>query len=593
MQQEDDLRGLARVMDFMRAVSILFVGINVYWFCYSTLKEWGVTFEVIDKILWNFQRTTGLFSSVLWTKLFSVVFLALSCIGTKGVKEEKITWAKIHCSLAAGVVLFFLNWWLLELPLPHTADTVFYIATLSAGYICMLMAGTWMSRLLKNNLMDDVFNTENESFQQETRLIENEYSVNLPTRFYYKKKWNNGWINVVNPFRASLVLGTPGSGKSYAVVNSYIKQQIEKGFALYCYDYKFPDLSEIAYNHLLNHLDGYKVKPKFYIINFDDPRKSHRCNPINASFMSDIADAYEASYTIMLNLNRSWISKQGDFFVESPIILLAAIIWYLRIYQGGKYCTFPHAIELLNKKYADVFTILRSYPELENYLSPFVDAWESDAQEQLQGQIASAKIPLSRMISPALYWVMTGDDFSLDINNPKEPKIPSIKTQMHIIGAQDIDGVQTNYSLYSGILDDYHSNFIWDYRDDFSYCNFDDNTGHGTGDNKSAGNLLNQIWSNIGVATTTNTPFRYYDHKTGQIDKQNTKAAYIEPTSNGHQLIINPNVWQAADGKYPYGAMLGNMRFTLENKPENLEAGTLCASQYSFIIWFDETYEGN
>ena len=237
------MRGLARVMDFMRAVSILFVGINVYWFCYSTLKEWGVTFEVIDKILWNFQRTTGLFSSVLWTKLFAVVFLALSCIGTKGVKEEKITWTKIHCSLAAGVVLFFLNWWLLELPLPHTADAVFYIATLSVGYICMLMAGTWMSRLLKNNLMDDVFNTENESFQQETRLIENEYSVNLPTRFYYKKKWNNGYINVVNVFRASIVLGTPGSGKSYAVVNNYIKQQIEKGFALYCYDYKFPDLS--------------------------------------------------------------------------------------------------------------------------------------------------------------------------------------------------------------------------------------------------------------------------------------------------------------------------------------------------------------
>ena len=119
--------------------------------------------------------------------------------------------------------MFFLNWWLLELPLPHTADTVFYIATLSVGYICMLIAGTWMSRLLKNNLMDDVFNTENESFQQETRLIENEYSVNLPTRFYYKKKWNNGWINVVNPFRASLVLGTPSSGKSYAVVNSYIR----------------------------------------------------------------------------------------------------------------------------------------------------------------------------------------------------------------------------------------------------------------------------------------------------------------------------------------------------------------------------------
>ena len=271
--------------------------------------------------------------------------------------------------------------------------------------------------------MDDVFNTENESFAQETRLIENEYSINLPTRFYYKKKWNDGWINVVNPFRASMVLGTPGSGKSYAIVNNYIKQQIEKGFAVYIYDYKFPDLSEIAYNHLISHLDGYKVKPKFYMINFDDPRKSHRCNPINPAFMTDISDAYEASYTIMLNLNRSWITKQGDFFVESPIILLASIIWFLKIYQGGKYCTFPHAIEFLNKKYADTFTILTSYPELENYLSPFMDAWESNAQDQLQGQLASAKIPLSRMISPALYWVMTGDDFSLDINNPKEPKI--------------------------------------------------------------------------------------------------------------------------------------------------------------------------
>lgn len=271
--------------------------------------------------------------------------------------------------------------------------------------------------------MDDVFNTENESFAQETRLIENEYSINLPTRFYYKKKWNNGWVNVVNPFRASMVLGTPGSGKSYAIVNNYIKQQIEKGFAVYIYDYKFPDLSEIAYNHLLGHLDGYKVKPKFYMINFDDPRKSHRCNPINPAFMTDISDAYEASYTIMLNLNRSWITKQGDFFVESPIILLASIVWFLKIYQGGKYCTFPHAIEFLNKKYADTFTILTSYPELENYLSPFMDAWESNAQDQLQGQLASAKIPLSRMISPALYWVMTGDDFSLDINNPEEPKI--------------------------------------------------------------------------------------------------------------------------------------------------------------------------
>ncbi|MCG2649597.1 YWFCY domain-containing protein [Alloprevotella tannerae] len=423
MAQEDDLRALGKVMDFMRGISVIFLLINCYWFCYEAFQQWHFTLGIINKILINFQRTTGLFSSILWTKLFCVVFLALSCLGTKGVKEEKITWPKIWTVLFSGFVFFFLNWWLLVLPIGKIGVASLYIFTLSVGYICLLMGGVWMSRLLKNNLMDDVFNTENESFMQETRLMENEYSVNLPTRFYYKKKWNNGWINVVNPFRASMVLGTPGSGKSYAIVNNYIKQQIEKGFAMYIYDYKFPDLSEIAYNHLLQHLDAYKVKPQFFVINFDDPRRSHRCNPINPAFMTDISDAYESAYTIMLNLNRSWIQKQGDFFVESPIILLAAIIWFLKIYEDGKYCTFPHAIEFLNRPYAQIFPILTSYDELANYLSPFMDAWEGGAQDQLQGQIASAKIPLSRMISPALYWVMTGDDFSLDINNPDEPKV--------------------------------------------------------------------------------------------------------------------------------------------------------------------------
>ena len=423
MAQEDDLRALGKVMDFMRGISVIFLLINCYWFCYEAFQQWHFTLGIINKILMNFQRTTGLFSSILWTKLFCVVFLTLSCLGTKGVKEEKITWPKIWTVLFIGFVFFFFNWWLLALPIGKVGAASLYIFTLSVGYICLLMGGVWMSRLLKNNLMSDVFNTENESFMQETRLMENEYSVNLPTRFYYKKRWNNGWINVVNPFRASMVLGTPGSGKSYAIVNNYIKQQIEKGFAMYIYDYKFPDLSEIAYNHLLNHLDAYKVKPQFFVINFDDPKKSHRCNPINPAFMTDISDAYESAYTIMLNLNRSWIQKQGDFFVESPIILLAAIIWFLKIYENGKYCTFPHAIEFLNRPYAQIFPILTSYDELANYLSPFMDAWEGGAQDQLQGQIASAKIPLSRMISPALYWVMTGDDFSLDINNPNEPKV--------------------------------------------------------------------------------------------------------------------------------------------------------------------------
>ena len=417
-QQEDDLRALAKIMDLLRALSIILVVANIYWFCQQMVSGWQFHNETM-KILRNLDDAGGLFHNTWISKWWTVLFLGLSCVGTKGVKNEKVQWIHIWIFLSAGAALFFLNWWM-----PALSWVFPYILTTVIGYVLMLVGGVYMSRLLKNNMMDDRFNDENESFMQETKLMNNDYSVNLPTKFYYKKRCHSGWINVVNPFRATIVLGTPGSGKSYAIVNNFIKQQIEKGFGLYIYDYKQPDLTLIAYNHMLNNQKGYgKKPPSFYVINFDDPEHSHRCNPIHPDFMSDIADAYESAYTIMLNLNRSWVQKQGDFFVESPIVLFAAIIWYLKIYENGKYCTFPHAIEFLNRRYEDIFPILTSYPQLENYLSPFMDAWLGGAAEQLAGQIASAKIPLSRMISPQLYWVMTGDDFTLDINNPKEPKI--------------------------------------------------------------------------------------------------------------------------------------------------------------------------
>lgn len=420
---QDETRGLNKNLDFMRAISIIFLVMNVYYFCYPYFLSMNLNIGVVDKILLNFQRDTGLFSHSLVSKSFSLLFLFFSLMGSKGRKDIEMSWRSIGSYFIAGLLLFFGSEFLLTARFPVTLITLLYTAAVAAGYICLLTAGVWISRLLKNRFMEDVFNDENESFMQETRLIANEYSVNLPTRFCYQRKTYSGWINVINPFRASLVLGTPGSGKSYAIINNYIRQQIEKGFAAYIYDFKYPDLSVIAYNQLLKNRDKYARPVGFYVINFDDPRHSHRCNPLNPAFLSDIADAYESAYVIMLNLNKSWIQKQGDFFVESPIILLAALIWYLKIYENGRYCTFPHAIELLNKPYSDLFTILTSYRELENYLSPFMDAWKGGAMEQLQGQIASAKIPLSRLISPALYWIMTGDDFTLDINNPDAPKV--------------------------------------------------------------------------------------------------------------------------------------------------------------------------
>ena len=423
MQQEDDLRALESIVQFSRGLGVFCLLLNVYWFCYEWLSGYSLTWPIVDRLLLNIQQSTMLFSHSVTTKLCCLLFLALGCYGTKAVRNSKVTRGHIVLAACVGFPLFFLNDWLLSLPVGNNFRAVSYVVTSAVGYLCLLAAGVWTRRLLKQSLADDPFNDENESFLQEERYLWNDCSVNLPTRYRYKEAWRQGWINVVNPFRATLILGTPGSGKSYAVLNNYIKQHIEKGFSMLVYDYKFDDLTRIAYNHLLHHLDKYTVKPKFCVINFDNPRKSNRCNPIDARFMDDISDAYESAYVTLLNLNKTWVDKQGDFFTDSAVILLAAIIWYLKIYDGGRYCTFPHAIEFLCQPLEKIFPILSSYPELENYLSPFMDAWKSNAQDQLQGQVASVKIPLSRMISPQLYWVLTGDDFTLDINNPEEPKI--------------------------------------------------------------------------------------------------------------------------------------------------------------------------
>ncbi len=423
MQQEDDLRALEKVVQCMRGISVIFLFSNIYWFGYEWFVCRGWTNAVVDDILRRFQAETGLFSHAVTTKLCALVLLAVGCYGTKSVRDNKVSGRRIAITATAGALLFFGCDLARIVPGDLRLRFGGYVLTLAGGYLLLLAAGVWIGRRIGKPSVDDPFNDENESFMQETRLLENEYSVNLPTRFCYDGQSRTGWINVVNPFRATVVLGTPGSGKSYAIINSYIRQHIEKGFAMYIYDFKFDDLSTIAYNHLLRHLDKYEVKPKFCVINFDDPRRSNRCNPLDARFMTDISDAFESSYVILLNLNKTWAQREGDFFSDSAIVLLAAIIWYLKSYDGGRYCTFPHAIELLCQPYEKVFPVLASYPELENYLSPFMDAWQSNAQDQLQGQVASAKIPLTRIISPQLYWVMTGSDFTLDINNPRDPKI--------------------------------------------------------------------------------------------------------------------------------------------------------------------------
>ncbi|MDF7815114.1 conjugal transfer protein MobC [Hymenobacter sp. YC55] len=419
----EDERGLKKIMDFMRLISIFLVLLHVYYYCYNFFTEQHLTAAWSGKLLTRFSTKTALFDAPYVTKLAALVFLALSCLGTRGKPKEDQTWTPIVGGLLLGATLFFGSALLLDLPYQPAAVTAWYAGTMGVGFLLLLRAGNSISRLLKVNLMSDLFNLANETFPQEERKMENEFSVNLPTTYLLKGKQRQGWVNIVNPFRATVVYGTPGSGKSFAVINQFIKQHLAKGFAMYVYDFKFDDLSCIVYNELLKNQDKFQHPVRFYVINFDDPRKSHRCNPLLPETMTDIVDAYESAATIMLNLNKKWIEKQGEFFVESPINFVAAIIWFLKLYENGKYCTFPHVIEFLGREYHEMFPILGSYPEIENYVRPFVSAYEGDAMEQLEGQIASARIPLSRLASPQLYWVMSGNDFTLDINNPAEPKV--------------------------------------------------------------------------------------------------------------------------------------------------------------------------
>ncbi len=423
MQTGENEQALRKIMDMTRLIGIVILAIHFYYYCYAAFREWHLVSEFSNTILVNILKT-GLFNNLHKSKLFAVGFLMISLIGAKGRKDEKLNYKSAFAYLITGIVIYFSSCLSLYLNIEATEIAVVYIAITSVGFLLVLSGGTLLSRIIKNSLGNkDIFNKQNETFPQEERLLENEFSINLPARYYLKDKVRNSWINIINPFRALMVLGTPGSGKSYFVIRHVITQHIRKGFTMFVYDFKFDDLSKIAYNTWLKYKHLYPKPPQFYVINFDDLSRSHRCNPLEPSAMTDITDAAESARTILLGLNREWIKRQGDFFVESPINFLTAIIWYLRKYKDGEFCTLPHVIELMQTDYDSLFTLLRTEKEIEVLINPFINAYLNDVMEQLEGQIASAKIAMARLSSPQLYYVLSGNDFNLDINNPEDPKI--------------------------------------------------------------------------------------------------------------------------------------------------------------------------
>ncbi|WP_130855603.1 conjugal transfer protein MobC [Olivibacter jilunii] len=424
MQTGENEQALRKILDMTRLIAITILIIHFYYFCYRAFLTWGLTTEFTDRILGN-VASTGLVKSFHLSKVWALGFLFISLLGAKGRKEEKLNKRTAFAYLLTGLLIYFVTFPVLYLRLPFTHLAWLYMGLTSTGFLLVLSGGTLLSRIIKDKLEGDIFNRDNETFPQEERLITNDYSINLPAQYNLKGKMHRSWINFTAVFRAIVVSGSQGSGKTAFCIRHMISQFLAKPqpFTMLVYDFKFPDLSKIAYNHWLKNKHRYKGKPACYFINFDDLSRSHRGNVFDPLAMTDITDATESARTILLGLNPEWKKKQGEFFTESAINFVTAIIWYLRRYKNGRFCTLPHVIELISLEYNSLFTLLRTERQISILVSPFLNAYLNDVMEQLEGQISSAKIALARLASPALYYVLSGNDFSLDINNPEAPKI--------------------------------------------------------------------------------------------------------------------------------------------------------------------------
>ena len=425
----DDRKTLNQNTEVVLWFGLAALALHLYVELHTFFSGFGLANPFVDRVIGQVASNPKLFGSPWTFKL-----LAGACIGAYGVtsrgvksvtlQKSKVVWAILIGVLfyAGGTMLLRENsQWALQRVNVNTLSFLYLGATL-VGMLYLIKGTQGINRLLNFNPEGDQFNSLNETFPQEQRLMENPDSVNIPTEFIYKGK-RKGWLNFSAPYRGTLIMGSPGSGKTYGIIHSIMRQHIAKGFSMYVYDFKYPNLSLIAYNAAVRHRKTLPKNMKFFVIDFDNPRKSHRCNPLHPDYMPQIDDAFQSARTMLLNLNRKWVDKQGEFFVESPINYVTALIWFLRCYEEGKYCTFPHLVELVTRNYRELLPILMDFPEIASYMSPFASAFQGGAIEQLEGQISSAQIGLARLSSPALYWTMSGNDFMLDINNPDEPKI--------------------------------------------------------------------------------------------------------------------------------------------------------------------------
>jgi len=422
MQTGEDIHGMRKILDLSRWISIVVLLIHFYFICYGAFVEWGLTATLSDRIMDNISRT-GLFNKPVLSKLLSLAFLIISLLGARGRKDGELGYTGGVILLFFGVLMYFGSAvWLLQEEEKGTIAAL-YMAFCFTGWLLVMAGGMRLSRVMAYSLRKGFFEKKEGGFPQEERLIETDYSINFKAQYQLHGGSRSSHINIVNGRRGILLIGSPGSGKSWFIIEPAMEQLIGRGFSMLVFDFKYSTLSQYAYALFCKYRRKYPDTARFYCINFSDMSRTHRCNLIDAATLGNVSDAIGVSRTIMLSLNPTWANKQGDFFVESAINFLAALIWYLKKYKDGIYCTLPHVIELAQASYEKLFTILQAEPEIQTLINAFIQVYKNKTMEVLDSQVSSVKIPLGRLASPDLYYVLTGNNLSLQINDPHHPAI--------------------------------------------------------------------------------------------------------------------------------------------------------------------------
>jgi hypothetical protein len=475
MDESKELQGVYQIFR-----TVVYVSVLMEFFMYAIPPElldswWGVVQEIHQRIKTWYIYNDG---HMIYSKVATFLLVCITCIGTRNKKHVEMNARRqVLYPLLIGIALTCIAVWLFA---GHFGPRIwglnlhlwFYMLTTLAGTILMHVALDNISKFLKDELLKDRFNLENESFEQCTEPITNDYSVNIPMRFYYKGRFRKGWCNIENPFRATWVVGTPGSGKTFSVIEPFIRQHSAKGFAMVVYDYKFPTLAtKLYYHYLKNKKENHLPKNcQFSIINFVDVEYSRRVNPIQAKYIPNLAAASETAETLLESLQKG--KKEGgggsdQFFQTSAVNFLAACIFFFVNYEKepydangkklyadkvqdpetriwkltgvvracengpvvepaywlGKYSDMPHILSFLNESYNNIFDVLKTDPEVAPLLGPFKSAMEQKAFEQLEGMIGTLRVYMSRLATKESYWVFhrDGDDFDLKVSDPAHP----------------------------------------------------------------------------------------------------------------------------------------------------------------------------